>query len=339
VDALVIAADNIMNSAQRQVEFATQAEQLLLTAAPAGVDLKPVEENLNQRVGTSALSLADEMERRAALANSMAEPAASQEAATAQQEASSEPEAPAEPEVPPVEEQAALPEAQADIKQAEGEKAPQSEEPASQPAEQAAQPTADGEEASQEASAAGEESKLETEQEADDVAAAEGETQPPAAAAILEQAEGESPGNAEAEAAVDDAAAVGGAADLAVDEKKKLTLADVDREAAEAEAQVQEPAWNVGQLRELVGVLSTMAGEATQQERNARTLTFKLRAMLQGMPNTRRVDMMAAWLRTALDAVTQSATQVQQASKTIPASAFQAARKERADTLREEGED
>jgi hypothetical protein len=108
----------------------------------------------------------------------------------------------------------------------------------------------------------------------------------------------------------------------------KVTLADVDREAVEEGAETQQPDWSVDRLRELVGVLANMAGEATQQERNARTLTFKLRAMLQGMPNTRRVDMMAAWLRAALEAVTQSATQVQQqASKTIPASAFQPAKK------------
>ena len=120
-------------------------------------------------------------------------------------------------------------------------------------------------------------------------------------------------------------------------EEQKVTLADVDRETAEEAAKTQQSDWNVGQLRELVGVLASMAGEATQQERNARTLTFKLRAMLQGMPNTRRVDMMAAWLRAALEAVTQSATQVQQqASKTIPASAFQPSKKERAGSSVEE---
>ena len=69
IDALVIAADNVMNSARRQLEFTTQAEQLLLTAAPAGVELKVVEEASKPLMGTSALRLAEEMERRAALAS------------------------------------------------------------------------------------------------------------------------------------------------------------------------------------------------------------------------------------------------------------------------------
>ena len=112
-------------------------------------------------------------------------------------------------------------------------------------------------------------------------------------------------------------------------EKSKITLADVDREVAEEEAAAQEPAWNLEQLRELVQVLATMAGEATQQERHARTLAFKLRSMLQGMPNTRRVDMVSAWLGAALEAVSQSANQVQQASKPIPASAFPSSKKEK----------
>jgi hypothetical protein len=113
---------------------------------------------------------------------------------------------------------------------------------------------------------------------------------------------------------------------LAMDAPHKITLAEVDREAAEEEA-LREPDWHLGHLRELADVLAKMTGEATQQERNARTLTYKLRAMLQGMPTTRRVDVMADRLRSALEAIAKSANQVHQASKTLPASAFQASRK------------
>ena len=49
------------------------------------------------------------------------------------------------------------------------------------------------------------------------------------------------------------------------------------------------------------------------------------------MPNTRRVDMVSAWLGAALEAVSQSAMQVQQESKTLSARAFQAPRKDRAE--------
>ncbi len=101
---------------------------------------------------------------------------------------------------------------------------------------------------------------------------------------------------------------------------RQITLAEVDREAAE-EAARQAPTWNLEQLRVLAEVLTAIAGEAAQQERNARTLNYKLRMMLQGMPDTRR-DMIAAWLRAALGAVSTSATQVIQASKPLQGNAF-----------------
>lgn len=323
IDALVIAADNVMNSAQRQVEFATQAEQLLLAAAPAGVDLKAGAEQPDQRVGTSALRLAEEMERRAALANKVdTSAAAPQEPAPMQHAESSESEAPAEPATSSTEEPAPSLEKQPDEEQAGVEQTPQPEAQMMQPpaeSEETKQPAADAEEVKAPAEpAAGEVPAPEAANEAGQAAAQEGEVQPPAAPESAEQTADE-PAPGETLAPVGDSG-------------EGVTLADVDREAAEEAASVQEPAWNLEQLRELVRVLSSMTGEATQQERNARTLTFKLRALLQGMPNTRRVDMMAAWLRAALEAITQSAIQVQQASKTIPASAFQPARRERAES-------
>jgi hypothetical protein len=335
VDALVIAADNIMTSAQRQIEFATQAEQLLLAAAPAGVDLKVAEENAQQRVGTSALRLAEEIERRAALAGTADAPSAEPQAASAELREAEAPPAveapPAEDPVIPVEEQAteeaaALPaEEQMDKEEPAAtltNEEQAAEEPAPQPAEPAPEPAANAEETTaQESEAAVETPAPEASAEAD-AAAPEGEAPLPMMAEADEQAE-------EAPALAGDEAPI-------VAEEKKITLADVDREAAEEEDQRQGLDWDVGQLRDLVQVLSSMAGEATRQERNARTMTFKLRAMLQGMPTTRRVDMMAAWLRAALEAVSQSATEVQQASKTIPASAFQGARKERADSPAED---
>ncbi len=287
VDALVIAADNIMNSAQRQIDFATQAEQLLLAAAPAGVDLKPVEEQANQRKGTSALRLAEEMERRVMLASKVDVAVAPQAAEAAQHEAQPEPRAASVPEVSPESEADTVQEPVPSSEDQSGEeqkgREQKNDEQIPQPAEGAIEPAVDTE-----------------------------ETQAPEAPVPIEEVAAEAPAAAET---------------IAGDEK--LALDDVDRQAAE-EAQGQESDWNLSQLRELVRVLSSMASEATQQERNARTLTFKLRAMLQGMPNTRRVDMMAAWLRAALEAVAQAAAQVQQASKTLPASTFQAARRERA---------
>jgi hypothetical protein len=102
-----------------------------------------------------------------------------------------------------------------------------------------------------------------------------------------------------------------------------VTLAEVDREAAE-EAALQGPSWDVEQLRGLAELLTVMAGEATQQERYARTLDYKLRMMLHGMPNTRRVDMMAASMRAVLGAISRSATQVLQASKALHTGPFSA---------------
>jgi hypothetical protein len=101
---------------------------------------------------------------------------------------------------------------------------------------------------------------------------------------------------------------------------RKITLADVDREAAE-EAALQGPTWDIGQLRILAEVLAAIAGEAAQQERNARNLHYKFRLMLQGMPDTRR-DMMAAWMRAALGAISTSATQVIQVSTPWQANSF-----------------
>ena len=324
VDALVIAADNIMYSAQRQMEFATQAEQLLLAAAPAGIDLRAVEEQ-PQQMGTSALRLAEEMERRAALesqaeASPLSSPA---EAAVAQEDALPEPEVAAteEPTSPEAEvaEESVSPAAQ-DAEAAASPEEQMAEDATTQAQDSAVEEATEPETTAQEAPEAVEEPSSEDAVPVD-VAAPEAEEPTPA----IEEHVEEGVEQAIEEPPTAETAAPGEA------EEQKVTLVDVDREAAEEAAETQQSDWNVGQLRELVGVLASMAGEATQQERNARTLTFKLRAMLQGMPNTRRVDMMAAWLRAALEAVTQSATQVQQqASKTIPASAFQPSKKERA---------
>lgn len=348
IDALVLAADNVMNSAQRQIEFATQAEQLLLAAAPADVDLKVVEADSQQRKGTSALRLAEEMERRAALANEAKAAAAVLPEPAPGADAQTLPEAEAVPGEGSAAAPATTPEAAAaaasevEVAAAE-EAAPAQEEqmaeaeaassPEGQAAEAEAVTSPEGEVAeaassvSEPAEASAAEGAQEPAAEASDQPAGEeqapaGEEPKPAEQAEVEQVEVKVEAEqVEAEPALDDAAA------LVAVEEKKITLADVDREAAEEVALLEEPDWDVEQLRELVKVLGSLAGEATQQERNARTLTFKLRAMLQGMPNTRRVDMMAAWLGTALEAVSQSAAQVQQASKTIPASAFQPARK------------
>ncbi|HEY7355472.1 MAG TPA: hypothetical protein VH590_03365, partial [Ktedonobacterales bacterium] len=67
IDALALAADNVMNSAQRQVELTGQAEELLRSSAPAGVDLDITEENDQiEKRGTSALRIAEELARRLA---------------------------------------------------------------------------------------------------------------------------------------------------------------------------------------------------------------------------------------------------------------------------------
>jgi hypothetical protein len=331
IDALVIAADTIMNSAQRQLDFATRAEQLLLAAAPPGVDLKPIEES-RLRKGTSALLLAEEMDRRAALAGQVeVSLAAPQTALAAPEEAPAEPEASlagesaAPLEALPGDEQVVQPAEQTQPPSADAEEATTEEKPAAVEEPKGEEPKETGEPAAKEPEEASEPTAKKSE-EAGESAAPEGEASSAAAesaeqgeAEMLEKVEG-----GEAEPARDVAVVPVAEGD------RWLTLADVDREAAE-EAQMQEPDWDLWQLRELMRVLVSMAGEASQQERNARTLTFKLRSMVQGMPNTRRVDMMAGWLRVALEAVAQSAAQVQQASKMMPNSAFQPTTGEHAD--------
>jgi hypothetical protein len=116
------------------------------------------------------------------------------------------------------------------------------------------------------------------------------------------------------------AATSGTTSALRVGTVKKITLADVDREVEE-EAALQEPTWNMEHLRVLLEVLTAVASEAAQQERHARTLSYVFGRMLQGMPDTRR-DMMAAWIRAALGAISTSATQVIQASKPLQTGSF-----------------
>jgi hypothetical protein len=312
IDALVIAADNVMGSAQRQIEFVTQAEQLLLAAAPERVHLKIVEEAPQPLKGTSALRLAEEMERRLAQANqtnlSLSAPAVA-DVALPEQDAAALPEPEASPAL-----EVSMP--------AEKTHEEQTSEPATeQPAQTAA---ASAEQAEAEAQPSVEM------RPADSAPPAEAsETDAPAD----EQSTREEPADEQADvsAVAPDAPGAEARQDEPAAEAIKVTLADVDREAAEEEEASQEPEsdWNVQQLRELVRVLSNMAGEATQQERHARTLTFKLRLMLEGMPNTRRVDMVSAWLGAALEAVSQSALQVQQESKIISTRSFQPTRKDR----------
>jgi hypothetical protein len=321
IDALVLAADNVLNSAQRQVAFAAQAEGLLLSAAPAGVTLKREDDHTSQRMGTSALRLADEMERRAAVAAARAdEPAplvvsaaALPETAACEMAAFSRVpgQATYEAEGTPGNEPAA---AEASHEPAAAEASQASSTASSQ--EQAAQAPADqppaAPEAAQENGAPSEQEAVEDRQEAVET--------PPLVDTAQTTSERATPENQEGEAAHVPAPAP------VMEAPHKITLADVDREVAEEEA-MQAPDWHLGHLRELADVLGKMTGEAAQQERNARTLTYKLRAMLQGMPTTRRVDVMAARLRSALETIAQSANQVHQASKTLPASAFQASRK------------
>ncbi len=317
VDALIIAADHVQASAQRQIEFATQAEQLLLAAAPADVDLQVAKEPAQPLKGTSALRLAEEMDRRAALAGQASASAAPSETPAVPQAARPEPEAD-QPEGP-----AAALEGQTDEKPASAAQMVELTAPM-ETAESAAV-------AEPEAAASAETPLAEAAAETSEAAAPETEERASAAVEGAGQTE-QPPALSEPETLIDGMGTPQVSEDApTLAEGKLLTLADVDREAAEEEARVQEPAWNLEQLRELVQVLSRMAGEATQQERHARTLTFKLRLMLQGMPNTRRIDMVTAWLGTALEAVAQSAVQVQQASKTLPTRAFQPPRKDEAE--------
>lgn len=259
VDALVLATDNIMTSAQRQMEMAARAEALLRAAAPPTVNLDAAEAPGLLKPGTSALRMAEELERRLA---QLAYPSGEQ------------------------------------VFEGEGVAAGLAAE----------QMTVSSSEESVDAASA-------------DAASAAEETEGSLEWAEVQMmiAEG-SPVYEPIRAIAAQAAASSTAVTVRGHPVRKITLADVDREAAEEAAQ-QEPAWNLEQLRVLAEVLTALAGEAAQQERNARTLNYKLRMMLQGMPDTRR-DMIAAWLRAALGAVSTSATQVIQASKPLQSSLF-----------------
>jgi methyl-accepting chemotaxis protein len=314
IDALVLAADNVLYSAQRQAEFATQAEGLLLSAAPVGVMLKAEDNATNRTMGTSALRLADEMERHAAVAAArVREMAPSAEIAAGLPELASSAEsvippapaqAPHEPEQTPGGELAAF---SASL-EAPPTIVPLEEPPAETTSDQP--PAATG--AAQEDGASAEQEAVEVGQGIIGSTVPVDDTQTAGEPAVPETLE--------------DEATPTPASVPALDAPHKITLAEIDREVAEEEA-LREPEWHLGHLRELADVLGKMTGEATQQERNARTLTYKLRAMLQGMPTTRGVDVMAERLRSALEAIAQSANQVHQASKTLPASAFQASRR------------
>jgi hypothetical protein len=299
IDALALAADNVMNSAQRQVELAALAEELLLSSAPAGIDLKAAAEgDQAEKKGTSALRIAEELERRLARANQpvidTAEttiPASADESASfAQQETDAEPEI--------------TPDAEAIIA-SEGSSRDEAAEPedASQQEGQGAEPDEDTHD--------------------------EGSAPSPADESLSGTAT-EAPGGEEVQAAAAEPAEqsplpeMAQAASIEMDtrsEPENAALPIIDHEEEE-EALAQESAWNVAQLQELAQMLSQMAGEAMLQERNARTMDYKLLARLQGLPDTRGVDMMAAWLRAVLEAVTQSANQVRQASNALPVSAF-----------------
>jgi hypothetical protein len=297
IDALALAADNVMNSAQRQVELAGRAEALLHSSVPAGVDLKTVAgADQAEKKGTSALRMAEELERLVARIRESVEPAEVAEAA------------PDESALPVQAPPDAEPEITSDAEVANTSEAPSQDEvaePASE-AEQEGQDVGMVEEGYEEASA----SAQATEQPSDTTieSANEEEVSTEATEPVSEASE---PSRAEeASSEIDDQS------------ESKSDVLTVDELEIGEEVLSQEPDWNVAQLQELARMLSYMAGEATLQERNARTMNYKLVALLQGQPNTRGVDMLAAWLRTALEAVTQAANQVRQASKSLPASAF-----------------
>lgn len=300
IDALALAADNVMNSAQRQVELAVLAEELLLSSAPAGIDLKAAaEDNRAEKKGTSALRIAEELERRLALAAQpvvdTAEttiPASADESASFVQQ-----ETDAEPEITPDAEAIIASEGSSKDEAAEPEDASQQEGQGIEPDEES------HEEGS--APSPADESLSETATEAPG-----GEEVQAAASAPAEQSLDPEMTQEDASTEIDTHSGPESAARITVEHEE------------EEEALEQESAWNVARLQELAQMLSQMAGEATLQERNARTMDYKLLARLQGLPDTRGVDMMAAWLRTFLEAVTQSANQVRQASKALPVSAF-----------------
>ena len=300
IDALALAADNVMDSAQRQVELAGRAEELLYSSAPAGIDLTTAEEDdQTEKKGTSALRMVEELERRIARAtvpavdaSETAVPASPDESALfAQQHTDDEPGILSEAEA------TIASEAPSQEKSAESGVAIEQE--AEVAVEQEVQETGlveDGHEEDSASSPAGEQlSSVPTEPSGEGESLAEA-SEPTLAQDALAELDTQS-------------------------ESKSVALADVEREAGE-EGLPQEPAWNVAQLQELARMLAHMAGEATLQERNARTMNYKLVALLQGQPNTRGVDMLAAWLRAVLEAVTQSASQVRQASKALPVRAF-----------------
>ena len=297
IDALALAADNVMNSAQRQVELAGRAETLLHLSVPAGIDLKAVEDDQAEKKGTSALRLAEELERLIARVNEPGKPAEAAVSATVDESAvpvQAHPDA--EPEITP------------DGEVGNPSEAPLQDEPAEPAAnvEQEVQEAGLAEEGHEEAST----SAALDEQPSSILTASTSEEE--ASAGPTEQAS-EAPEPSPAE----DASAENGDQEALT---RDAPTAD-EREEAE-EALVQEPGWNVAQLQELAQMLAQMAGEATLQERNARTMNYKLVALLQGQPNTRGVDMLAAWLRTVLEAVTQSAAQVRLASKSLRVGAF-----------------
>jgi hypothetical protein len=293
IDALVLSADNVMNSAQRQAELTERAEELLRSSAPAGVDLQATDEEASHRQGTSALRLAAELDRQAALAFEQAAGASEQQQP-----------APVEVEAVPAQGTVLV------------EPTPLLDEPA--PAsEQPAQDAVELEASAEQATSLGEQAMSGQKGDASS-SPADGSIEAAADEASTGEGTAEEITSEQRTAVVPVSMPEVPATEVAA-ETQMITLADVDREAAE-EVQALEAGWNLESLEELARVLSSMAGEATLQERNARTMDYKLRALLQGLPDTRRVDMMAAWLRAVLEAVTQSANQVRQASKALQVS-------------------
>lgn len=302
IDALALAADNVMNSAQRQVELAASAEALLLSSAPTGIDLNAAaEDDQAEKKGTSALRIAEELERRLARAAQPAVdtsettiPASADESASFVQQ-----ETDAEPEITPDAEAIIALEGSSKDEAAESEGANQQE------GQEAKLIEANHEEGSAPAPTDERLGETSTESSSEEEALAE-------ASEPVEQAP-------EPEMAQDALTEVDTRSEP---ESAAPATVEHEEEEEEEEALAQESAWNVAQLQELAQMLSQMAGEAMLQERNARTMDYKLLALLQGLPDTRGVDMMATWLRAVLEAVTQSANQVRQASKALPVSAF-----------------
>ncbi len=307
IDALALAADNVMNSAQRQVELAGRAEALLYSSAPAGIDLKAIAEaDQTATKGTSALRMAEEIERLVARINESVEPA--EVAASAALDESALP-VQAHPD--------AKPEITSDAEATNPSEAPSQDEAAESASsvEQEVKEAGVVEESHEEASALA----PDDEQPGDAITESAGGEE---VAAETTEPISEAP---EAPLAED---ASSGLDDQSRSESGVLSAVELEEDEARLS---EESDWNVAQLQELARMLADMAGEATLQERNARTMNYKLVALLQGQPNTRGVDMLAAWLRTALEAVTQAANQVRQASKSLPASAFASSKSDSAE--------